>query len=217
VEPPNTNTHISVMCLSDVPDVVAIHLSAFHGFFLSDLGRSFLSIFYASVVEDSSGVALVARVAEQIQGFMVGTTQPSGFYRRIFSRKGYRFAFAAMIPALRNPRIILRLLRSFQRTTEYRIPGAALALSLGVAPAAQGKAIGYSLVSAFLNECRQIGAQCVYLTTDQLNNDRANRLYLKIGFELSRTYVTPEGRLMNEYRHTFAEADTHTIQNVVQK
>ena len=39
----------------------------------------------------------------------------------------------------------------------------------------------------------------VNLTTDRLGNDAANRFYQQLGFTRSRTYVTPEGREMQEY------------------
>ena len=40
----------------------------------------------------------------------------------------------------------------------------------------------------------------INLETDALNNDSVNRFYQKNGFVLSKTYVTDEGREMNEYR-----------------
>ena len=43
------------------------------------------------------------------------------------------------------------------------------------------------------------GVSSVSLTTDRDNNERTNDFYQKLGFELARTYVTPEGRAMNEY------------------
>jgi len=39
----------------------------------------------------------------------------------------------------------------------------------------------------------------VDLTTDRDNNDKINRFYLSLGFACERTFVTPEGRTMNEY------------------
>jgi GNAT superfamily N-acetyltransferase len=211
VEPQNSNVHISTMRPADLPGVVTVHLNAFPGFFLSGLGRRFLSLFYSSVLEDASGMAFVARGADGIQGFVAGSIQPSGFYRRILSRRGYRFALAAIGPVMRNPGIIPRLLRSFLRTSEYRIPGAALLMSIAVSLAVQGKAIGHALFRAFLDECQRRQATCIYLTTDHLNNDRTNSFYLKMGFALSRTYATPEGRLMNEYR---LELEQHAVQHI---
>jgi hypothetical protein len=44
---------------------------------------------------------------------------------------------------------------------------------------------------------RRVPAVC--LTTDCSSNERVNRFYQQLGFRLGRTYVTPEGRAMNEY------------------
>lgn len=35
------------------------------------------------------------------------------------------------------------------------------------------------------------------------NNDSVNSFYEKLGFEIERQYMTPEGRRMNEYWITF--------------
>ena len=40
----------------------------------------------------------------------------------------------------------------------------------------------------------------INLETDAENNDAVNRFYVKNGFELARSYFSPEGREMNEYR-----------------
>ena len=37
------------------------------------------------------------------------------------------------------------------------------------------------------------------LTTDRAGNESVNRFYELLGFTLSQTYVTAEGRPMNEY------------------
>lgn len=200
MEPQNSIAFVSPMNLSDVPDVVAVHLSAFPGFFLSGLGRRFLALFYAAALEDASGISLVSRTEDGVQGFAVGTVQPSGFYKRIISRRGVRFALAACRPMLANPKIIPRLLGAFKKTTEYKVAGSALLMSIGVAPALQGRAVGRDLMNTFLEECRRRRIKSVYLTTDGVENDRTNQFYLRMGFGLSRTFITAEGRVMNEYR-----------------
>jgi len=39
----------------------------------------------------------------------------------------------------------------------------------------------------------------VNLTTDKDNNDALNAFYRRLGFQLVRSFATPEGRWMNEY------------------
>ena len=55
------------------------------------------------------------------------------------------------------------------------------------------------LMSAFFNEAIERGCTSVNLTTDAINNEITNMFYQKIGFEVSRSFSTPEGREMHEY------------------
>jgi predicted N-acetyltransferase YhbS len=68
-----------------------------------------------------------------------------------------------------------------------------------VRPSSEGKGIGRQLVLAFCQALAARGVESVCLTTDRDRNDRVNRFYQQLGFRLSRSYVTPEGRAMNEY------------------
>ena len=72
-------------------------------------------------------------------------------------------------------------------------------MSIAVSPPMQGSGIGKALLRTFLQEARRRGLKQVNLTTDRLGNDAANRFYQQLGFTRSRTYVTPEGREMQEY------------------
>lgn len=195
----NSDMRIFPMKQSHIQSVVTVHLDAFPGFFLSGLGRRFLSLFYTSVIEDHSCISLVAGSDQQIDGFIVGTVEPRGFYKRILLRKGIRFVLAALKPLIAKPRIIRRLLRGLSKNEVHRPPRSALVMSIAVRQAAQGRAIGRELVSTFLEECRKRGSRNVYLTTDELDNARTNRFYASMGFTVSRMFTTPEGRKMNEY------------------
>ena len=72
-------------------------------------------------------------------------------------------------------------------------------MSIAVLPGKQNKGIGHLLTKAFLEEAKERGLRQVDLTTDKLNNGSVNAFYLREGFYLSRSFVTPEGREMNEY------------------
>jgi ribosomal protein S18 acetylase RimI-like enzyme len=72
-------------------------------------------------------------------------------------------------------------------------------MSVAVAPEAQGRGLGQALVRAFLEEAADRGLKHVDLTTDKNNNDSVNQFYQRMRFRCSRTFVTSEGREMNEY------------------
>jgi ribosomal protein S18 acetylase RimI-like enzyme len=80
-------------------------------------------------------------------------------------------------------------------------------MSIAVHPNYQNKGIGKLLVQEFLGEIRRRGIQRVNLTTDKEKNDAVNVFYQRLGFQLTRSFVTPEGRWMNEYVITLSKEE----------
>lgn len=184
----------------DIAKVVEVHLAAFPRFFLSSLGSNFLTELYSGLLVDPSGIALVVEKGGKVQGFVAGTYNPRGFYKRLLRRRWWRFALASILPAMTNPEIIPRLLRAFSRGRQEDVrENCATLMSLAVSPSSQRSGLGRLLVQAFLVEAGKRGAVMVNLTTDQLENERVNSFYKELGFELNSTFRTPEGRSMNEY------------------
>ena len=187
------------MTVSDVPDVVRVHLVAFPGFFLSFLGPRFLSLFYEECVRQEE-IACVAISQGQIAGFVMGSAHPAQFYAGLVKRRAPRFAVVALPAVIRQPRIALRVVRALGKPREARrIDGTATLMSLGVAPDRHGQGVGRGLVAAFLEEARARGSSRVDLTTDKASNEKTNEFYRRSGFVVDREITTPEGRVLNEY------------------
>jgi GNAT superfamily N-acetyltransferase len=189
------------MAPSDVNAAVRVHIDAFKGFFLSFLGHRFLCELYHGILDDYSGIGLVAECHGDLSGFVIGSSDPVGLYRRMLVRRWWRFGAAATIRALRYPETVPRLftaLRSARRAAPHEV-GTGLLMSVAVNPSAHGAGIGRLLLHNFLSEALKRGLHRVVLTTDALNNDRVNRFYTRFGFALSRTFTTGQGRAMNEY------------------
>jgi ribosomal protein S18 acetylase RimI-like enzyme len=194
------NLAVRSMQSADVETVVAVHLAAFQGFFLTFLGPAFLRELYRAIMADPSGMAYVYEQAGQIVGFVAGTDQPAGFYRRILCQRWWCFGLALIKPILLRPSIGPRLLRAFKVSQQVKVvPGIGTLMSIAVSPAVQAKGVGKALVNAFLQEATYRKLKQVNLTTDRLNNQATNHFYQKLGFTCARFYVTPEGRAMNEY------------------
>jgi GNAT superfamily N-acetyltransferase len=83
-------------------------------------------------------------------------------------------------------------------------------MSIAVRPGAAGKGTGRELVAAFGAAMAGRGVKEYSLTTDRDDNDRVNQFYLKLGFRLAGTFVTPEGRAMNEYVMTLGGRNAGT-------
>ena len=185
---------------TDLSQVIDVHLASFPDFFLTFLGRRFLTLLYEQIEQADEGVVLVAGSADRVEGFVAGVQHQSGFYQRLIKRKKWAFARAALGSALRRPVIVPRLLRALRRPDEARHAAAeACLMSIAVRPDAAGVGLGRHLVKAFCAEMWQRGAPAVCLTTDRDNNERTNRFYKQLDFQINASFVTPEGRTMNEY------------------
>ena len=191
---------IRPMRKEDVPVVVEIHLASFPGFFLSILGSRFLARLYLSILTDDRGIAFVAAENDRLVGFVAGVTRQEGFYKSLVRHHLVAFGFASVGPLLRRPNILGRLARALRRSAEAAESSAeACLMSIAVSPTTEGRGVGRALVDAFGRALVERGIDAFCLTTDRDNNDRTNRFYLSTGFTLVRSFVTPDGRAMNEY------------------
>jgi ribosomal protein S18 acetylase RimI-like enzyme len=200
-DPDPTSVNIRPLERADAPTLAKLHLTAFPGFFLSELGASFLELYYRRIAETPSAVCAVAvDAAGAPVGFVAGALDPRGFYRRLLMRDWLAFGVRALPAAVRRPARIRRLVRAIRHPGANPAgEGVAGLFSLAVDPAAQGRSVGRLLVERFLEVAAARGASSVYLTTDAAENERVNRFYERCGFQVARTFTTPEGRVMNEY------------------
>ena len=191
---------IRLMALPDLGEVVEIHLKSFSGFFLSFLGRDFLMLLYRSILKHHEGIVFVALSEGKIQGFVAGVIRQKGFYQRLLKGNKWAFAIATLGALLKRPSIAPRLIRALRKPDEVGHASAeACLMSIAVRPEMEGKGIGLRLVNAFCRTLAEQGVQAVCLTTDRDNNERVNCFYQRLGFRISRSFITPEGRAMNEY------------------
>jgi ribosomal protein S18 acetylase RimI-like enzyme len=191
----------------DTAAIVRVHLAAFPNFFLSFLGPRFLTVLYSSLAEDPRGVGFVeVGDSQSIVGFVAGVTSQAGFYRELIRTRLWSFGFACLPAVARNPGTIFRLIRAFRRPADSAESTADAGLmSIAVLPSVENRGTGRRLAERFCRELASRGIGSVCLTTDRLGNDRVNRFYESLGFTVSRTYVTPEGRAMNEFRKTLTQ------------
>ncbi|MEZ4733821.1 MAG: GNAT family N-acetyltransferase [Caldilineaceae bacterium] len=188
------------MNITDLPTVVDIHITSFPGFFLTFLGRDFLTLLYHNINSDEEGIVLVAGSGDAIYGFVAGVTNQSGFYARLIKRQVWGFALAGLNAAIKQPKILPRLFRALNRSSQSK--GAATKaclMSIAVRPNVEGRGMGRELVNAFCQSMVERGVDAISLTTDRDDNERVNHFYLSLGFTLNRVFETPEGRTMNEY------------------
>ena len=199
--PMPTDLSIRPMRADDADQVVAVHMEAFRGFFLTQLGPGFLCQFYAYVASSTEGVGHVAvDDSGQIVGFVCGSIRPSGLYGRFVRRRWQQVLPAIIGPVLRRPAMALRLGWRVARPPQAsEQPGTATLFSIGVHSHHQCQGVGTALVQRFLVEMSSQKLERVNLTTDRDGKEAVNGFYRRLGFELAQSFVTPEGRWMNEY------------------
>jgi GNAT superfamily N-acetyltransferase len=184
----------------DLNGIVVAHCSAFPCFFMTLLGRRFLTVFYRHFIDHPLGIALIARDAEgPILGFLAGTREPAEFFRVLRKRQGLTLALAAVPALVCHP---IRVAERLWAAVRYRgdappeLPGYWLLSSFGVRKDRAGAGIGTALLLQFLAGAVQAGAAGIYLVTDSHENERTRSFYLRHGFAMHSQSVRPDGRRM---------------------
>lgn len=181
--------------------VVTIHLETFQGFFLTFMGRGFLTQMYRSYCKHNDSGLYVAFQNERPIGFLAFSANLSGLYKYMIKTRLFPFAWYSIGAFFRKPKIFMRLLRAFLKPSESKRAEKYVELaSIGVAPEAKEQGIGSELISRLVEDTDFDRYAYITLETDAEDNEIANRFYFKNGFSLARTYFTAEGRKMNEYR-----------------
>lgn len=185
-----------------VSEVVAVHMQSFTGFFLTFLGKGFLTQLYKGFVEyEGSGLIVAVNDEDKIVGFLAYSDDLSGFYKYLIKKHIVSFAWYAGLGFLRKPKIFFRLLRAFTYSNEAKREEKYIELSsIGVLPEAAGTGIGSKLINVLQKKFDLKRYKYIKLETDAENNKGANCFYQRNGFVIDHEYETYEGRKMNEYR-----------------
>ena len=188
------------MALEDVDAVVDIHLAGMPGYFLSSLGRRFLSLYYREVVSSKLGISLVLARDGRVLGFATGEFGPGKFYRRLLVRRGFVFAFYALGAIARRPKILVRMWRQvFERVEAPDSEKVARLASLGVVPEAEGRGYGLVLIAACIDEIRRRGGSAVVLEVLK-DNPSLIQAYERMGFAVTRQSAKSTGKSSSDSR-----------------
>lgn len=183
----------------DITSVARIHLVAFDGFFLSQLGYRFLCVMYRAFLQSPSSLFVVYESASgQLIGFAVGAVQ--GQKDRWLAVRFLPYFVLAVVPAfLRHPVQVVKRLwaRFFDAGEAPQIPSSCAVLrSIGVLPSMRGSGAATSLLCAFEALALSKGVEQVFLTTDEINNERAQRFYERGGYRLVARFLQDQTRGM---------------------
>lgn len=189
--------------------ITAIHMKAFPNFFLTDLGKEFLTCMYMGFCAHKASGILCAYEGNCIVGFAAYSENLSDLYRYLLRKKLLPFAWYSLKAFLKNPGKGARLLRAFFYPGKAKRKERHVTLSsIGVLPSAANRGVGSKLLGALKGSVNFDTFAYIKLETDAQNNDAVNAFYQKNGFVLHSTYSTPEGRKMNEYRYWTSPDET---------
>ncbi|WP_413761083.1 hypothetical protein, partial [Vibrio vulnificus] len=79
------------------------------GFFLTLMGPRFLRLLYNGFLNHPTGISLVAcpkAKPSEVIGFVVGTTQPQGFFTQLLRQRWLAFVMASLWPLLKKPGLV---------------------------------------------------------------------------------------------------------------
>ena len=178
-----------------------LHTRAFPDFFLTQLGVGFLDALYKGYLNDERSGIIVAEDNGRLAGFIAYSYDYPNFYKGLIKHHLLRFAFCSLGAAVRHPSFIKRLLGAFKKSDSVDKKEKYVELaSICVEPKIGKQGIGSKLIDHLKGMVDFNNYAYINLETDAENNDAVNRFYVKNGFELARSYFSPEGREMNEYR-----------------
>jgi len=189
---------VRFLCENDAPCVAQLHIKGISTGFISSLGQEFVAALYEAIAEDENSFGFVAVENDNVLGFIAFTTNLSKLYRYVALKKGFKFAFV-LIQKMFSLKVFKKIWDNKvypSKMKKMNLPDAEL-LSIAVAPDGRGRGIAKQLVDAGFEECRKRHIEKVKVLV-AADNEAANKLYKKCGFELN-TQIDSHGIRSNVY------------------
>ena len=103
------------MTESDLHIVVKLHQQAFQGYFLEQMGPSFIKAYYKIVLAYKGSITYVYQGRDSfVEGFVVGFINPVAFYKK-FTRSGLQLFYPILSGVIRNPKLLLKIVENIRR------------------------------------------------------------------------------------------------------
>lgn len=182
---------------NDVGNIVDIHCDAFRDFFLTSLGRNFLSTYYSCFIKSNETVVICAEENGILLGFSAASKVCKGFNGRLIKGNAFSFALVALQLLFTKPMALIRLVRNFTKKSDVQEDDENYGelYSIGVNSITQGKGIGKALLAQTEHEMKDI--ENLSLTTDFYNNESTIAFYKKCGYnELYEFTAYPNRKML---------------------
>lgn len=190
---------IRLASLNDVEDIVTIHQAAFDSFFLTSLGKHFLTSYYSAFIKSDKGVVYCAEKEGNIVGFSACSYISKGFNSNLIKKNLFGFGFETIRLVFTRPKAIVRLVRNLNKessdTTINDNGKYAELYSIAVSPTCQGGGVGRLLLTATEGNVKKHN-NIISLTTDYYDNEKTMAFYHALGYQNYYEFVTyPERRM----------------------
>jgi GNAT superfamily N-acetyltransferase len=195
-----TGITVRSLAAGDLPAAARLHAALLpHGFF-PRLGQRFLRAYYRTFMSSPHAIGLVACLADQPVGVLVGSAHNAAHYRWVIQHHGLPLAWLGVMAMIVRPtvaawfvrtrlrRYARRLLRlplrpaSTERDAGSGDPTTAVLTHVMVSGHAQGEGIGTALVERFAVAARTAGASRAMLVTFA-GQAGASTFYKRLGWE----------------------------------
>jgi ribosomal protein S18 acetylase RimI-like enzyme len=194
----NRTWHIEPISRDNLKGLVTCHLRCFPDYFLSNLGESFLMLFYEDFLESPIGLGFLAvdDASGEVVGLVTGNLDGPAFRSWSLKRKRAakaRIAFGRLFCCIRLwGQLVLRGARAFVSVLK-RLAGRsktgvldprnarARLLSISVIPEMRGTGVASDLIRRFEEACAERGEARVGLSV-YADNEGAIRFYEKSGW-----------------------------------
>jgi ribosomal protein S18 acetylase RimI-like enzyme len=182
----------------DISKVVEVHKDSFQGFFLTELGDSFLSLYYESVRKDKMGILLGFYNEDELLGFAAATTVSKGFNMQMVKRNVFPFSLMGIRLLFTRIPALIRLFKNFSKTNSTAKDTGEYAelLSIGISDKKQGQGIGKKLLLQLEDEMKLKGCSQLSLTTDYYDNEKTVGFYKSLGYEIYYDFIAYPNRKM---------------------
>lgn len=200
--------HAIILESRHAEQVAEVHERAFKNFFLTILGKNFLTKFYGAILKRKD---IVCRGywdnQNRLAGFFVANYNHKGFYRNLCKENVFPF-FAAAVPVfLYKPRLVFRLARAFSSNNQtHGFESYPYLMSICVDPAIQNQGLGKSMMYDLIGILQKKGYKGLYLTTDSEENNSTNSFYIHTGFVKKSSFYQGK-RKMNVYFKAFSHPE----------
>ena len=166
-----------------IDEIVTIHLNTFTGFFLTFMGRGFLSQMYQSYCDHDESGLLVAEEDGNALGFLAFSSNFSGLYKFMIKTRLIQFGWYSIGAFFRRPSAFMHIISAFLKPGEAKREEKYVELSsIGVDPDVKSKGIGSKLIDALKDNVDFNKYAYINLETDAVDNEGAIHFYEKNGF-----------------------------------